>query len=179
MTDQPDVLRVGDWLVDVVTGEIVGHAKAPGAWQPESDDDIEFVLSLILEAEANLVAIDRQKQVILQNLAVKANAEQRRIDWLTRQFGAALEQLARGRLDAGKKRSLRFAHGVLKLRTKPARRVVEDEYQALVWAREYAPDAVKTTTTVLVSQLPDGDIPGVRVEPASETFSIETGGSRS
>jgi len=178
MTAQPlgdtnTIQRVGDWLVDVETGEIVSHLRADADWQPTSETDVEWILGLFLEEETAIYAREKQKQTILANLTAIQQSHERRLDWLRRRFAGALEQFARDQLDGQKKRSLRFAAGALRFRKTQPKRIVHDEKAAIAWAREHLPTAIAVSERLLVSDLPDV-VPGVELVPASERFSIES-----
>lgn len=180
MSEQPNVIRHGDWLVDETTGEIVDIVT-----EPQHDDtpfiihdqaSAEWVMSKLFDEEAEIAAIRKRREVLLSNLDAMEKVHQRRADWLRYRFGGELEDHAAIELDGKKGRSIKTPFGTLSFRKKAAKLVVEDEAAALDWAKSNRSDAVKVTEKVLVSLLPQtGAVPGTRVEPEQDTFSVKTG----
>jgi len=85
-------------------------------------------------------------------------------------------EAATRRLLTGKRKSVDFAFGRAGFRSSRKVEVI-DATEAMIWADEHCPDAIKTPApTLLVSMLPRGEeIPGVRVVEG-ESFSVKAAG---
>jgi hypothetical protein len=178
----PNIVRHGDYLIDADTGEIVDmvlpQQEAP--FMVHDQQSAEWVLQRIFEAEAEVAAIRKRREVLLSNLAAMEAEHQRRVDWLRRRFSGELEAHAEVELEGKKQRSIRTPFGTLAFRRKPSRVVVTDEDKAVEFCEAVGyENVVKVTKKVLVSMLPDSfaaaDAPGFDVEPESDGFSIKTG----
>lgn len=117
--------------------------------------------------EAELATVKDNYQAIVGHLS-------RRLDNLEKFRGALAEHAVR-RLTAGKKaKSVKTFHGLLGLRTNPAKLVVEDEAAAMAADPEFV--KVEERRTLVKSALNDhlqntGELPpGCRLEPAREVL---------
>lgn len=157
LTDTLRYERHGEYLLDRSTGELTGLASRSHAWQPTSDQDIDWVLSLFLEERTQIEAVERQRTVINKNLDALRKEHERTLSWLEARFGGVLEQLLRDRIEGRKERSRRFAHGVLQLRKVPGKwrlKVAPDDPRLVAWAKGLVPSAVKVFEKVNVSEIP-------------------------
>jgi hypothetical protein len=166
------------FIIDPETGEVLGHIEKSGEFHVRDQESADWVLRKMLQAKT---AIE----------TVKANAEklirrhQRELDWLNLRFESELEELASRELKSQKTKTLQLSYGALAFRrVAPQVQATED---AIGWLEQLAPDAVKTTKSVLVSQIPEDVVtaaiaeerPGIFIRPERESFSIKLGGKSS
>lgn len=150
-----EIERHGEYLVDTETGEIVGLSHAAPEFRADTESSVKWVLQQMRKAECQLLALKAEKQQIMADLAVMEKAEQRRLDFLTWRFGADLEQYARHQLGDGKTKSLTTPFGRYGFRQSPGSVAVLPERidEALDWCRHNCIRAIKTTQSVLVSEI--------------------------
>ncbi len=201
-----EIIRVGDYLVNEATGEILGLARdavdihvaeeeGPIAtvptFQVRDRESAEWVLEKLFEAETELAAIEKRREILNANLDAMGAEPARRVVWLRKRFEAELEEWAKHELEGAKTRSIRTPFGTLSFRKRKRRLVVRDEDVAAKWGsmRADAGAIVKVTRKLLVSALPDSetiadlveeseamrDLTGLGVVPAGDSFTIKTG----
>lgn len=161
------------YTVDEETGEIVGCER--GGFRVESRDALAWVIERIAEVDAELVALTKREQAILENIRrMRSQAENRKNSLLAR-FSPEMEAFVREDLEGKRERSIRTPFGVAGYRKTPGSRKVADMNAATVWALVNAPDAVLTEQRVLVGKLPDVELPDCFIcTPPEERFYINT-----
>lgn len=123
-------------------------------------------------AEARAVLEQRR-----QAAAAWVEEAEREVARLEGRFVAELRLWAAEHLPAGK-RSIRLMTGRLEFRTTPGRFVVSDPEEALAWARQYLPAAIKIEERLLAGEIAayaqTGEVPpGVEWSPEGESFKVK------
>lgn len=176
----------GVWL-DPDTGEIVDVMDKPEDGLEDAESLAMWLGEALTDARAHLAGLQAERQLWLDRVAEQFDADIRRaeqkIAWLThrpdwlKRLKALHEERANG------KPSCKF--GMLKTRVKKSRESLEalNVEQALGWARENVPEAIRTIESLLVSHipaevrqtLPGPEECGLRWHPAGEstTFEVE------
>lgn len=190
---------VDGYVIDIETGEVLGHSKVDGDFVVDTKEKAEWVLKRFARVDANLAALDTTPE-LLEAKALIANSESirqeflRRRDWLTKRFEAELGEFARRELEGSKTKTWKSIFGQIALRLVPGRLKVKDGEKALLWARSNATNAIKTSEEFQISKLTDEQRAKVslflrnealkldelafdafEVTPDSETVTIKTG----
>lgn len=141
-------------LVDE-NGEVIGMPDAPG-----EDSDIEDILNFISRrrpaAQAKLEGLQAEKDALIERINAQydplINQQKGVLNWFTARYGDILQNFTRRQLEGSSKRSLKY--GLLKLgfRRIPPSIVITDDEQAVTWAEDHYPDAIKST--ILKSRIP-------------------------
>ena len=164
---------IDGYIVDVETGEIVG-VESPEGFAVRDEDSAKWVLERFLDSDANIA---KAEAVVRNAQAILKRAKSRR-EWLERRFLPELAEYAKANLPKGSK-TYSTEYGAVSFRATAAKLKVVDEGQALSWAKQNAPEAVKVEESILVSKLPKGlveDAPqGFEVVEAGESVSVKTG----
>lgn len=172
-----ELVRDGDYIVDVTTGEIVDIVPERSGFRVDSQDAAEWVLERLQEAEAEVWAIERRKHVILENLTRLSQRAEGRAKWLRQRFGPELEAWARGQLEGRRERTVTTPFGRLSFRRTPGRIGIRDLLQAANWCEAHAPAAVRMEPKVLVSELKgrEAELPedAFEVVGPSDAFRVE------
>lgn len=178
-----EVLRDG-FLIDDETGEVLGHVELKEeAWTPTTRDEVNWVLGLFADVDANLVGVQVRIAAQLANIKKQEAAAQAKRNWLFHRFGSSVKSFGEIELSHNwkykdgrdwPKKSLVLDNGTLKFmfpteNAVPKIRVAEDaeELDAILYL-EHAfvqddngdntdellyPGAVKTEKSILVSML--------------------------
>jgi hypothetical protein len=187
--DKRETAVIDGHVYDAETGEYIRPYTKKESWSPTNESDAEFVFEQMLEAKADIVALDSRVQALLENLDALKAQKQRKIDGLKWKYGPALEKIAKDNLPKrGKTWTCLF--GKISFRSKAARIAVIDKERAIASLMDSVPDAVKTEvkTSVVMANLPDlwksEDFDAKllpegfeRIE-ASESVSYEVGGGK-
>lgn len=166
--------------IDPETGEVVAVHPPEPEFVVDTADKADWVMGKMLALDSEAAAID-SSAIVAQARAILANAESmkkdltRRRDALEWRFGPELAQFAKANL--GKTKTWKGLYGSVSFRVTPSRLTIENESQAVEWARSYCPEALKVTEKVLVSLVPDQDVApiGFAIVPAGESVKISTG----
>jgi hypothetical protein len=195
-----NVIEQGGYLVDELTGEVLGFAQKPDdKFLPTTEEGVNWVLNKMLKAEAAIAAIQHSPEVlaakaIVENAGKLQTEHSKKLEWLHQHFDADLGEYARIQLDGKKGRTFKTIYGSISLRTIPEKVKVQDPEAAVAVAKEFYPEAVKTVESFLISKLNDDAIEEIRkglrgtawghddparkafmIEPAKETVTIKTG----
>lgn len=175
------------WIVNPLTGEILGMVEPDVGRTDDAGNEApfrvrdrgsaEWVLERIFEAELELEALARRREILLENIAATSRPIVHRIAWLRKRFEPELEEWARRELEGQKTRTIRTPFGTLAFRKRPKKISVRDEELAIAWAEEHRPAAVKVTKKILVSALDPKTIPAelFELDPGGDSFSLKTG----
>jgi len=189
---------IDGYICDAETGEVLGLAEEPEQFRVQDEDSCNWVLKLMLNAEAELIAIDNSPEVlaadaVLRNAAEIRKKKQKKLDWLHKRFDAELGEFAKQQLEGKKERTFKTILGSIALRVVRGGLRVADELAAIRWAYMAAPEAVKVTEKFLISEVPadtkevialslkdpDSAAPSLKeafaLEPDRETIKITTG----
>jgi hypothetical protein len=173
-----DVEQVGGYLVNVDTGEVVGHARFNDEYRISSDSTAVAVLEAMMEAESETKHLQELYQDKIDSLAEILKASRRRRDWLEVRFKADLEQFAASRLAGSKIRTLHLFCGKLTFHRSTVLSVVAERKEAAVeWCNRFCREAVKVSVDILIPPLKKRtDLPEELFERVEkDNFSIHTG----
>jgi len=118
--------------------------------------------------EAERAALKAQHARLMAELAAREKA----LAWKWR---GALEEVVRTMLAKSKRKSVDFAYGRCGWRRSKRVEVVDEE-AAMAWARSRWPGAIKRTESLLKSELPDREVPGVQRRD-EDVFYVRSGGA--
>lgn len=180
--------------------EMLADAET-GSWRVSSDDEAEWALRKLADAQQAIAEHQARAEAWARRIAEwfqHATAEERRT---VEFFTAHLSLYGRRRRDATGAASLALPSGRVKTRRQAPAIVITDPDAVLAWAREAAPQIIRTREEVLVTALrevaeliddnsegdlsagvkrvaPDGEvtvepIPGAAVRPEEIGVSIE------
>lgn len=179
-----EVIFVNGLAVDPETGEVLGLEIEHEQRLPFHIHDLssaEWFLEKLQEEELDLAALEARVAILLENTKRLRAQKQKRVDWLRMRFVPELREWARAELAGKKQRSIATVFGRISFRKVPAKLKVVDEQEALRWAKEFVPKAVKTTEHFLVSEVPSSLVvvpDGCELLPESESFRVDTGASK-
>lgn len=173
----------GFW-VDPDTGEVLGVVEPKPEFKVDDRSSAEWVLQKLMDAEAEVFAIQAREKAVLDNLAAQKKRAARKAEWLRARFGPELEQFARKELEGQKGKALTLDFGKVSFRAVAGKVTLADESRAM----ESFPEAVKVTRSFLISQVPKAKAEMLRdqgpdallaaglawVEP-TESVTIQTG----
>lgn len=169
---------VGDFFVDMETGETIGPASKPQQWVPEDAGDVDFVLSLFAEADADVLAIDARLKALSENLQSQKRDIERRKASLEYKYRNPIEAIARRELEGKKERTLKLDHGQVSFRkTQGTCKIIAMDI-AVEWAEKHKPDSVVIEKSVLASTIKDDapeDALWLERTPSEDRMSIKTG----
>lgn len=147
----PNVQQVGDLLVDIETGEVVGSADPQ--FRVRDRETAEWVLRKLADDEAELVALEARKKMLLANLDSMIADVRRHKDSLERRFSDELQAFAERELEGKKIRTLKTAYGRLAFKKVPARLVIEDEERVVAYFEQVAPEHVVVKRSVPIAEV--------------------------
>lgn len=159
------IIRVGDDLVDEETGEYAGPADTTLPEALQTSDDLVAFLHRLSDAEARLQAKRMQLDAVIENCTKMLKREEDRVEWLKRKYeldarSIAYEMLPRKKDGTFATKTFTCPWGQVAFReVKPTIEVL-DETQALEWAMENMPRAVKVKETVLITPIKEEFIQG-------------------
>jgi hypothetical protein len=182
---EPLYIRDDGYIVNPETGEIIRHEDDPFCIVDESTAD--WVIERMAEADARLAGLRAEKEARISALRAQFERREKEIEnkrrWLSVRFMPELLTWAQTALTA-KSRTVKLPSGSVSFRKVPGSTKVTiiDNRQAVAWAEEHAPNAVKRTEpTVLVSVLKgrESELPAsafdIDTTGERETFAVDTG----
>lgn len=156
-----NLIEIAGSYYDEETGEYAGPVKNWFEGPIDSEEKALVVMRLLLEAQTEVDATQAQMNAIVANCERMIKQKQSKIDWLQVKYKAQLaewvkEQLPRDKDGILKKKTWVCPFGSWSWRKVKETVKVKEGYseQAIAWLEENAPDAVKVTKSILVSQLP-------------------------
>lgn len=178
-TQEPEMIREDGWIIDPSTGEVVGAYGWLDKDDVETEQELWLVQQQILKIESLMIGEQAQMKRIVEMCEKRIKSLQRRRDWIEQKYGASAFDVAKKLLPKGRK-TYTSPYGEVSFRTTKDRLVIDDQSQAVQWAKLAAPDAVKKVETVLVSKIPASTmnkimslevfVPhGMHIEPGVET----------
>lgn len=183
------VLIDGLWT-DPDTGEVLEIDRKPD-FQIVDDESAEWVLERFMNAELDKARIQAKRKALIENLDKQEADADRRIAGLHWRFGSDLEHYAATALEGQKTKTLKLAYGSLSFRSVKGGLRVNDKSAALVWAKGFCPEAIKTTEEFQISLLPDDKraelvakwrpalegvvVQAFEVKPDETKFTVKTG----
>lgn len=200
MPDQISAIIVDGFLIDPVTGEVLGHVDQREEFHVSDLASAEWVLEKMQSLDSEVAGLEMRLQAVSEQIGAMIADRRRRREWLEKRFEAELEAFAARELADRKERSLKTPFGTLSFRKQPVRIAIREGVQTtdsckageshilpplVDWAMVYHPESVKKTVAFQISQLPkglgisdvDGDLPAEFFEeiPESQTFYVTTG----
>lgn len=169
---------VDGFIVSTETGEVLGMEERGQQWLPENTRDVDWILGLLADADANILAIDARKQALLTNLEAQQADYERRRKYLLWRFENAIKKVATDELVGASTRTLKLDHGQVSFRKTPGKFQILDMEAAVNWAEANKPEAVVVKRSVLSSTI-SADAPEVAEwlerTPPGENCAIKTG----
>lgn len=173
-------IEIDGFLYDTETGECVG---AKTLFEVTDEDSAQWVMQKMHEAKVQADAYAKQANDILDNLKRLQSRHLSKAKWLEACYGEQMKAVAMANLPKGKKTWTCF-FGSIASRKVGAKIEIKNQEEAILWAREYAPSAVKVTESLLKSELPpieemskifkDGSS-WMEIVPESESITIKIG----
>lgn len=180
MEETPITEVVNGFIVNVETGEVLGHIDTGDQFAVTDLKSAEWVLEKMQAQDSEIAGLGLRRQAIIDQLDSMVRDNKRRRDWLEYRFGNDLMAFADDALKDAKSKSLKTPYGTLGFRLNPGSIKVREEAKeyAVTWAKEHAPDAVKVTESILVTPLKGRtDLPAdvFDVTEPRDVFYIKTG----
>jgi hypothetical protein len=150
--DNDGLIRENGWVIDPNTGEVVGAYGWLENGTVESEQDLWLLQKKMLEVDSLIIAEKAQLKRIQDMCAKRIKQLESRRTWMELKYGVPATEVARELLPRNKK-TYTSPYGEITFRTSKAKITFSDQSAAVAWARTYAPDAIKTAESVLVSKL--------------------------
>lgn len=181
------LVRVGDEFYDAETGEFAGPVDSTlpeGGIETESD--LLAYMRRLMRYEAEVAAVELELASIVAHTERMLKDRRAKVDWMKRRYESSASAIAETLLPrksdgSYKAKTYRCPFGEVRFTSRSEGIDIVDEDEAVQWAEENNPDAVKITKRVLVSQLPTRDWidesrcpSGFSVRPASTTVKFVT-----
>lgn len=150
--EQDEMIRENGWIIDPTTGEVVGVYGWLETGAVENEQDLWVLQKKMLEIDSLIVGETAQMKRIIDNCQKRIKALESRRSWLELKYGVTATEVARELLPRNRK-TYTSPYGEITFRTSKAKVKFTNQEAAVAWARTYAPQAIKTTESVLVSKL--------------------------
>jgi hypothetical protein len=150
--DNDGLIRENGWVIDSHTGEVVGAYGWLENGAVESEQDLWILQKKMLEIDSLILGEKAQLKRIQDMCAKRIKQLESRRSWMELKYGVTATDVARELLPRNKK-TYTSPYGEITFRTSKAKVTFTDQASAVAWARTYAPDAIKTAESVLVSKL--------------------------
>ncbi len=147
-----ELIRENGWVIDPNTGEVVGAYGWLDNGIVESEQDLWILQKKMLEIDSLIVgekALLKRVQD-LYNKRIKQLESKR--NWMELKYGVSATNVARELLPRNKK-TYTGPYGEITFRTSKAKVKFTNQEAAVAWAKTFAPDAIKTAESVLVSKI--------------------------
>ena len=149
--DNDGLIRENGWVIDSNTGEVVGAYGWLENGAVESEQDLWILQKKMLEIDSLILGEKAQLKRIQDMCAKRIKQLESRRSWMELKYGVTATEVARELLPRNKK-TYTSPYGEITFRTSKAKVTFTDQASAVAWARTYAPDAIKTAESVLVSK---------------------------
>lgn len=116
------------------------------AFRVDSVESAEWALQKRGDVEAEIVALEAQREAITRNINNLINQRRRRLAWWDWRFLDDLVTFARSQLK--KTKTAQFVHGKVSFRSSKGSRAILFDDQALAFVRRWAPDKIKVVESV-------------------------------
>jgi len=155
------IVRIGEDLWDEETGEYAGPVDgALDATGVQTEDDLLVFMRRLLRYESDVAAAKAELQTIIANAEKIIVERERKRDWWLERYEQQAKHVADSLLPrkadgsyASKTHKTPF--GTISFVTRGQSVAINDaEGDAIAWAEQNVPEAVKVTKKVLISQLP-------------------------
>ena len=167
---------VDGWMIST-DGEVLGHILADDIFVPDTEEKVEWVFRLAMEAEAELIAIDKQRAAIIANLDRKKVTPRNRLAWIWMKWQGHVEEFAKRSLQAmgGKSKTLKLAHGSVAFRTTKGSSEITDKAAALAFVMEWAPSRLKYRDVTIADVEAAITAAKLELEPEVDAFFVKYG----
>jgi hypothetical protein len=152
MEEKDELIRENGWVIDPTTGEVVGAYGWLENGAVESEQDLWILQKKMLEIDSLILGEKAQLKRIQDMCAKRIKQLESRRSWMELKYGVTATEVARELLPRNKK-TYTSPYGEITFRNSKAKVTFADQASAVAWARTYAPDAIKTAESVLVSKL--------------------------
>lgn len=132
------------WLTDPETGEIL--EAAPTEFHIDSPESLAWLLGAERKTRCAQEALKAEAAEVAANYQKLIAAHQRRLDHLAFRYGREAALYAAQNAPNGK--TLTTPAGEVRIRSSKSL-IVQDEGEAIRWAKEHCPDAVKVVESLL------------------------------
>ena len=186
--------RIGDDLFDTETGEYAGPANSNLPDRAlETEEELLAYMNRLSSAEADVLAETKRLQAVVANVEKLLALKNRRVEWLKARYELSANDVAEGLLPRKPDGTFRTKTytcpwGQVAFREVKPKVVVNNQQLAVAWAKDHAPEAIKTVESVLVSKLSEtfierwagyefgnGDTPwGFAIEPGRTSVKVTT-----
>lgn len=172
-------IREDGWLIDPDTGEVVGAYGWMDKPEVEDEQDLWLVQKQLLKIDSMIIGEKAQMRHIVEMCEKRIKSLERRKEWIEHKYGPSAFALAKTLLPKGRK-TYTSPYGEIAYRSTKDRLVIDDQTQAVQWAKLAAPESVKKVEAVMVSRIPaevmhkilslEVFVPhGMHIEPGAET----------
>ena len=176
---------IGEFAIDQATGEIVGLVDDGGNLIPEIEArrrfqvndhrSLEWAIGKLFRFRVEQAALATRIANLQKQAKVIANQEKYFMDFV----GADMAFQVSKEVNGGKKRSIATEWGTVGFRATQGSIKVVDQAQAVVWAKDNCPEAIKVLETIVVTPLKgmEDGLPEdlFAVEPAGDKFYYSDG----
>jgi len=150
--EQDEIIRENGWLIDPHTGEVVGVYGWLENGVIEDEQDLWILQKKMLEIDSLIVGEKAQLKRIQDMCAKRIKQLESKRDWMELKYGVTASEVARELLPRNKK-TYTSPYGEITFRTSKVKIAFTNQTAAVEWAKSFAPDAIKTAQSVLVSKL--------------------------
>jgi hypothetical protein len=150
--EQDEIIRENGWLIDPHTGEVVGVYGWLENGVIEDEQDLWILQKKMLEIDSLIVGEKAQLKRIQDMCAKRIKQLESKRDWMELKYGVTASEVARELLPRNKK-TYTSPYGEITFRTSKVKIAFTNQAAAVEWAKSFAPDAIKTAQSVLVSKL--------------------------
>ena len=176
--NETDIVVIEGFCYSTETGELLYPAEKEG-FKVDDQRSAEWLGEKLLGLDADIAALELQKQAVCQNVDSMIADKKRHKDGMLWRYGPQLKAFAKANLPKGK-RTWTCAFVSVAFRTvKAGFRLATTDDAAMSWAKAEYPDAVKVKESFLISQVPDSvkDANPIIFQsvPERETCNVETG----
>jgi hypothetical protein len=150
------LIRVGEDLIDEETGEYAGPADTTLPEEIFSEEHLVLFMRRLMDAEVQLEAKKRELDIVIENCRKMVKQQEARVNWLRYRYESSagfIAQAALPRRQDGTYRSKTWTcpWGQVAFREVKPTVEVADEQEAIAWAEENCPDAVKVSKRILIT----------------------------
>ncbi len=169
------------YFSDPISGEVVGMIVPKFEFQVIDAESADWVLEKICDAESEMSRLDMVLAAVKERIETQKKAQENRVKYLKWKFGGELEEFAKNNLPHGKK-TWKGTYGEVSFRTVKPRLAYAGESDAIAWAKDHCPEAVKVEERFLISLVPaelvakemESPAAPFYIEPGSESVTIKT-----
>jgi len=147
-----ELIRENGWVIDPNTGEVIGVYGWLEKGVVESEQDLWILQKKMLDVDSLIIGERAQLKRIQEMCEKRIKTLESRRSWMELRYGVTATEVARELLPRNKK-TYTSPYGEITFRSSKAKVKFTNQEAAVAWARTFAPDAIKTAETVLVSKI--------------------------